>query len=176
MAEGEPLLPQKPGWFLFLGIVYILAGILAILSPAIVTLFAVTFLGALMIVAGVATLIHAFWTHRWDGFAVQLLAGILASVAGFLLITDAAAGALVITLILASYFLVSGCFRLGFGIMRASLHHRGALILSGLVTLLLGILIAVHWPNSSLWVIGTFIGIDLLFYGFSLITLARALK
>jgi uncharacterized membrane protein HdeD (DUF308 family) len=49
-------------------------------------------------------------------------------------------------------------------------------IIGGLVTLLLGVLIAVHWPSSSLWVIGTFVGIDLIFYGFSLITLARALK
>lgn len=176
MSTGEPLIPQKPGWFLFLGVVYVFAGVLAILSPVIITLFAVAFLGALLMIAGIATLIHAFWTHRWDGFAVQLLAGVLASVAGFLLFTDAAAGAAVITIILASYFLVSGSFRLCFGIMRASLHHRTALILSGLITLLLGILIAVHWPNSSLWVIGTFVGIDLIFYGFSLIMLARALR
>jgi uncharacterized membrane protein HdeD (DUF308 family) len=176
MAAGDLPVPHKPGWFLFLGIVYIFAGLMAILIPEIVTLFSVVFFGVILLIAGLATLIHAFWTHRWDGFAVQLLAGILASVAGFLLITDAAAGAAVITIILAAYFLVSGLFRLGFGIMRASLHHRAALILSGAVTLLLGILIAVHWPNSSLWVIGTFVGIDLIFYGFSLITLARALK
>ena len=175
MADDAPI-PHKPGWFLFLGIVYVFAGLLAILSPVVVTLLSVVFFGVILLIAGLATLIHAFWTHRWDGFAVQLLAGILASVAGFLLINDAAAGAAVITLILASYFLVSGFFRLGFGIMRASLHHRTALIVSGLVTLLLGVLIAVHWPSSSLWVIGTFVGIDLIFYGFSLITLARALK
>jgi uncharacterized membrane protein HdeD (DUF308 family) len=176
MAEGESPVPHKPGWFLFLGIVYVVAGILAIASPVFVTLLSVVFFGTILLIAGAATLIHAFWTHRWDGFAVQLLAGILGSVAGFLLITDAAAGAAVITLILASYFLVSGFFRLGFGVMRASLHHRTALIVSGLVTLLLGVLIAVHWPSSALWVIGTFVGIDLIFYGFSLITLARALK
>jgi len=176
MAEGNSPIPHKPGWFLFLGIVYVFAGILAILTPEVVTLLSVVFFGVLLLVAGIATLIHAFWTHHWDGFAVQLLAGILASVAGFLLISDAAAGAAVITIILAAYFLVSGFFRLGFGIMRASLHHRTALILSGAITLLLGVLIAVHWPSSSLWVIGTFVGIDLIFYGFSLITLARALK
>ncbi len=176
MAEGDSTVPHKPGWFLFLGIIYVFAGVLAIITPEIVTLFSVVFFGTLLLIAGIATLIHAFWTHRWDGFAVQLLAGVLASVAGFLLITDAAAGAAVITIILAGYFLASGFFRLGFGVMRASLHHRTALIVSGLVTLLLGVLIAVHWPNSSLWVIGTFVGIDLIFYGFSLITLARALK
>jgi uncharacterized membrane protein HdeD (DUF308 family) len=176
MTDAISPVPHKPGWFLFLGVVYILGGIVAILVPVMVTLLSVVFFGTLLLIAGVATLIHAFWTHRWDGFAVQLLAGILATVAGFLLITDAAAGAAVITIILASYFLVSGFFRLGYGVMRASQHHRAALIVSGLVTLLLGVLIAVHWPSSALWVIGTFVGVDLIFYGFSLITLARALK
>jgi uncharacterized membrane protein HdeD (DUF308 family) len=176
MADGDSPVPHKPGWFLFLGIVYVLAGLMAIVTPVFVTLLSVVFFGTVLLIAGIATLIHAFWTHRWDGFAVQLLAGILASVAGFLLITDAAAGAAAITIILASYFLVSGLFRLGYGVMRASQHHRAALIVSGLVTLLLGVLIAVHWPSSSLWVIGTFVGVDLIFYGFSLITLARGLK
>jgi uncharacterized membrane protein HdeD (DUF308 family) len=176
MTSDTPLIPNKPGWFLFLGVFYIFAGMLALLSPEIVTLFSVVFLGGLLLISGVVALIHSFWTHRWDGFAVQLLAGILACVMGFLLIADAAAGAAVITIILASYFLVSGFFRLGFAITHPRLHHRGALILSGVVTLFLGILITIHWPSSALWVIGTFIGIDLIFYGFSLIALARALK
>jgi uncharacterized membrane protein HdeD (DUF308 family) len=176
MAEGETPVSHKPGWFLFLGIIYLFAGMLALISPVIVTLLSVVFFGTLLLIAGMATLIHAFWTHRWEGFALQLLAGVLASVSGFLLISDAAAGAAFITLILASYFLASGLFRLGYGLMRASRHHRVALIVSGLVTLLLGVLIVVHWPSSALWVIGMFVGIDLIFYGFSLIALARGLK
>jgi uncharacterized membrane protein HdeD (DUF308 family) len=176
MPPETHLVPQKPGWFLALGVLYIFAGTVAIMSPLVITLASVMLFGVLLVVAGLVTLIHAFWTRQWVGIAVQLLAGTLAAVMGFLLITDAGAGALVITIILASYFLVSGIFRLGFGIMHANLHHRGSLILSGAVTLLLGILITVHWPSSALWVIGTFVGIDLLFYGFSLITLAGALK
>ncbi len=175
MSE-TPHLPHNSGWFLFLGVVYVFVGVVAVMSPLVVTLFSVLFFGVLLLAAGIATLIHSFWTQRWDGFALQLLAGILASVMGFLLIADAAAGAAVITIILASYFLVSGIFRLSFGLLHPRLHHRGALIFSGMVTLLLGILITIHWPSSALWVIGTFIGIDLIFYGFSLITLARALK
>jgi uncharacterized membrane protein HdeD (DUF308 family) len=175
MTDASPV-PHKPGWFLFLGIVYIFAGAVAIITPEIVTLLSVVFFGVILLISGIATLIHAFWTHRWEGFAMQLLAGILALVTGFLLITDAAAGAAVFTIVLATFFLVSGLFRLGYGLMRASRHHRAALIVSGLVTLLLGILIAIHWPNSSMWVIGTFVGVDLIFYGFSLITLARGMK
>jgi uncharacterized membrane protein HdeD (DUF308 family) len=164
---------HKPGWFLALGIIYIVAGVLAVASPLVVTLFSVLFFGILLMIAGFASLIHAFSTRGWEGFAVQLLAGVLAAVMGFLLIADAGAGALVITLILASYFLVSGMFRLGFAISHTGLHHRSSLLFSGAVSLLLGILITVHWPSSVLWVIGTFIGVDLIFYGFSLIGLFR---
>ncbi|MCE0484918.1 MAG: HdeD family acid-resistance protein [Methylacidiphilales bacterium] len=162
---------HKSGWFLALGIAYLLVGLMAISSPFLVTLVSVFFFGALLCAMGVAGLIHAFWARGWEGFAVQLLAGVLATVMGFLLMMDALAGAAVITLILATYFLVSGLFRLGFAISHAHLRHRGSLIFSGAVSLLLGILIAVHWPSSALWVIGTFIGIDLIFYGISFILL-----
>ena len=156
-----------------LGIIYIVAGVLAVASPLIVTLFSVFFFGILLMIAGFAALIHAFTVRRWEGFAVQLLGGILAAMMGFMLIADAAAGAAVITLILAFYFLVSGLFRFGFAISNPTLHHRGWLLFSGTISLLLGILIAIHWPSSALWVIGTFIGIDLIFYGFSLVGLFR---
>ena len=176
MTLETPAVPQKPGWFLFLGVAYVFAGVVAVMSPLVVTLFSVLFFGVLLLIAGIVTLIHAFWTRHWAGIALQLLAGTLSAVMGFLLIADAGAGAAVITIILASYFLVSGMFRLCFALFHSHLHHRGSLIISGLITLALGILITIHWPSSALWVIGTFVGIDLIFYGFSLITLAGALK
>jgi uncharacterized membrane protein HdeD (DUF308 family) len=164
---------HRPGWFLVLGIIYIITGLLAIASPLVVTLFSVFFFGILLMVAGLAALIHAFSVQGWEGFAVQLLAGILAVMIGFLLVADAASGAAIITLILAFYFLLGGMFRLGFAISHQNLHHRGWLLFSGGVSVLLGILITIHWPSSAFWVIGTFIGIDLIFYGFSLVGLFR---
>lgn len=160
-------------WSLFLGIIYIVAGIIAIASPLVVTLFSVLFFGVLLTMAGIAGLIHAFWQRGWAGFAVQLLAGILATCFGGLLIFDAAAGAVVITLILASYFLVGGCFKLGFALSHPGLPHRGSLAFSGVISLLLGILIMAHWPGSGFWVIGTFIGVDLIFYGIAMLSASR---
>ncbi|HUB66971.1 MAG TPA: HdeD family acid-resistance protein [Candidatus Methylacidiphilales bacterium] len=173
--ELSPSAPHhhRPVWFLVLGIIYIVAGLLAVASPLLVTLFSVFFFGILLMIAGFAAIIHAFSVNGWEGFAVQLLAGVMAAVAGFLLVADATSGALVITLILASYFLVSGLFRLGFAISHKNLHHRGWLLFSGTISFLLGILVLAHLPSSALWVIGTFIGIDLIFYGFSLVGLFR---
>src|ERR1700761_8749199 len=109
MADALPV-PHKPGWFLFLGIAYIFAGAVAIITPEVVTLASVFFFGALLMVAGAATIVHAFWTHRWDGFAMHLLAGILALVTGFLLINDAPAGAAGFTIVLGGVFLRRGLF------------------------------------------------------------------
>ncbi len=92
---------------------------------------------------------------------------------GMLLIFDTASGVIVITLIMATYFLVGGFFKTGFAISHPALGHRGALIFSGAISILLGILILAHWPSSSAWVIGTFIGIDLIFYGFSLLSASK---
>jgi len=160
-------------WSFFLGLIYIFVGALAIGTPLVVTLFTVLFFGVLLTASGMAGLIHAFWQRGWTGFAVQLLAGILAMCMGILLIFDAAAGAVVITLIMATYFLVGGCFKAGFAISHPALGHRGSLIFSGIVGIILGILILVHWPSSGLWVIGTFIGIDLIFYGLSMLSASR---
>jgi uncharacterized membrane protein HdeD (DUF308 family) len=161
-------------WSLFLGVIYILVGMMAVAIPMIVTLSFILFSGFLLTAAGVAGLIHAFWVRGWAGFAVQLLAGSLATIMGILLIYDSAAGALVVTLIVAVYLLVGGFFKTGFAISHPGLGHRGALIFSGVISILLGFIILAHWPFSGLWVIGTFIGIDLIFYGFSMISAAKS--
>jgi len=160
-------------WSLLLGVVYILVGMMAVAVPMIVTLSFILFSGFLLTAAGVAGLIHAFWVRGWAGFTIQLIAGCLATIMGILLIYDSAAGAMVVTLIVAFYLLVGGFFKTGFAISRPGLGHRGALIFSGIISILLGVLILAHWPISGLWVIGTFIGIDLIFYGFSMISAAK---
>ena len=56
------------------------------------------------------------------------------------------------------------------------IHGWGWQVLSGLVALLLGLFITAGWPASSIWVIGTFIGIDLIFGGWSFIMIALAAR
>jgi uncharacterized membrane protein HdeD (DUF308 family) len=171
MATGSSI----SRWSLFLGIIYIIVGVIALATPLVVavTLFTVLFFGILLTAAGIAGLIHAFWHRGWGGFLTQLLVSVLAIAMGILLIMDNLIGAAVITLMIASYFLVGGFFRLLFAFTHANLPHKGALIFSGAIGVLLGILILVHWPSSALWVIGTFIGVDLIFYGFALLTASK---
>jgi uncharacterized membrane protein HdeD (DUF308 family) len=136
-----------------------------------VTLASVFVLGWAFVFGGLFQAIHAFKVSQWSGFLLELLLAILYGVVGLVMVTHPEAGAMSLTLLIGAFFLGSGLFRIFTGTM---LHPPGRawLLLSGTVTLLLGLLIWMEWPASGLWVIGTFIAIDMVFNGTWLIMLA----
>lgn len=163
------------GWFLALGVLLILAGTAAIGYSMLTTIFAVVVLGTFALIAAGAEIASAVWSRRWEGTMVHLLTGVLYAVAGFLLITRPAQMAAALTLVMAVVFLVSGAFRIALA-LTLRFHNWGWEALSGLVSVLLGILIWQEWPYSSTWVIGLFVGIDLLMVGWTWVILALGLK
>lgn len=164
------------GWFVGLGILSIVAGVVALGNQMIGTLASVLFIGAMMAVAGFAHIAHAFQVREWGSFLVWLLTGILYTAAALLIAYNPLLGATVFTLLVGIILIASGGMRIivAFG-MRG---HDGSIwmLLAGIVTLLLGLMIAGHWPTDSLWVLGLFLGIDLLFTGFALVMLGLRLK
>src|SRR2546421_5032036 len=109
-------------------------------------------------------------------FALWLLTGILYTAAGLLIAYNPLLGASVFTLFIGIMLIASGILRIivAFG-MRG--HPGWAwMLLAGAVTLLLGLTIAAHWPTDSLWVLGIFLGIDLLFTGVALVSWGLRLK
>src|SRR6516165_813032 len=99
-------------WLLVLGIALVLVGLLAIGSSFIATLTTVLVLGILFLVGGLVEIVTAFWAHCWRGFWLQLLAGIVYAVLGFLLVQHPVAAAATFTLVLAAAFMVGGVFRI----------------------------------------------------------------
>jgi uncharacterized membrane protein HdeD (DUF308 family) len=166
---------KNRGWFLSLGILLIIVGTLAIIYDVAATLISVLFFGWLLIIVGAVEAIQSFWQPKWGGFFMHLIVGILAAVVGFNLVTSPAAGALVLTLIMAVYFIVIGIIR---SITAISMRFPswGWVLFSGVITFILGILIKNQWPISGLWVIGLFIGIDMICSGWSYVMLALAVK
>ena len=172
---GVDQLRRRWGWFVGLGIVLVVLGTIAIGSSVIFTLASMVFLGWLMIIGGVLQTAHAFSCKERAGFFIDLLSGLLYSVAGFLIVVNPAATAMGLTLMIAILLIFGGIFRIVAAI--AVRFHNGIwLVLHGLVNLLLGTCILQEWPVSGLWVIGLFIGIDMLFSGWSLIMLGFAAK
>jgi uncharacterized membrane protein HdeD (DUF308 family) len=164
---------KNRGWFLALGILLIIGGTLAIIYDVAATMISVLFFGWLLIIMGAIEAIHSFWQHRWEGFFLHLIVGILAVVVGFHLVTAPVQGALVLTLIMAIYFIVIGIIRIITAIAMR-FPGWGWVLFSGIVTLILGILIESQWPTTGLWVIGLFIGIDLIFSGWAYVMLSLA--
>ncbi|MGA8139711.1 MAG: HdeD family acid-resistance protein [Desulfobaccales bacterium] len=164
-------LQKNWGWLLALGIISIILGILALGSSAFFTIASMIFFGWILLIMGILELVYSFWQRHWGGFFLHLLNGILAGVAGVILIGNPAASALILTLMLAMFFMVAGLFRI-----IAALYMRfptwGWRLFNGIVSLLLGILLWAQWPWTGLWAIGMFIGVELIFSGWASVMLA----
>jgi uncharacterized membrane protein HdeD (DUF308 family) len=166
---------KNRGWFLALGILLIIGGSLAIIYDVAATLLSVLFFGWLLIAVGAIEAVQSFWQPRWGGFFLHLIVGILAVVVGFHLVSSPMSGALVLTLVMAIYFMVIGIMRVVTA-LAMRFPNWGWVILSGLITFILGIMIKSQWPATGLWVIGLFIGIDMIFSGWSYVMLSMAAK
>lgn len=163
------------GWFLGLGILLIILGIAAISSAFYVTLFSVFLLGLFLIAGGAVHIVHAFMARQWSGLFLTLLLGILYIATGIICVTKPAVAAMSLTLWIAVFLFIAGLFRM-FTSAMTRFEHWGWVFFNGLITFILGIMIFSDWPVSGLWVIGLFIGIDLLLSGWSCVLLALAAR
>lgn len=112
---------------------------------------------------------------HWAGFFQHLLGAILFGVVGLMMVRRPVVTAEVLTIFMAVFFLVGGLFEL-VGAAAIGLPGWGWQVADGVITFALGLLVLAEWPASGLWVIGLFIGIDLIFYGAAWIALALGLR
>jgi uncharacterized membrane protein HdeD (DUF308 family) len=162
-------------WLLILGILLIVVGLMAISAAFVATLATVLVFGILFLIGGVMDIANAFWARRWRGFWLHLLAGILYVVLGFFLIQQPLAAAEAFTLVMAVTFFIGGLFRIVFALVER-FHGWEWVLLNGIVTLILGVMIWRRLPEASFWVIGLFVGIDLLFDGWSWVIAALTVR
>jgi len=155
-----------------LGILLVALGVLAIAVPNVSTLAVETFIGCLILFGGFAHLFHAFRPERWQGFLLDVAIGGVFVATGALLLLFPLQGELTLTLILAAAFAAEGIFKFVAFFQLRSQPGAGWLIFSGAIALGLGILIGSEWPSAASWVLGLFVGIDLVFGGWTLIVLS----
>lgn len=154
------------GWFLLWGIALIALGIFAISYATVTTLISVVLLGIVLTAVGVVMIIDTFtfWWRIWSGFFVHLVMALLYLSVGIMLIKGPVSSSISLTLLLAILYIVLGAFRIVYS-LTFQLPRQGWRLFNGIITLLLGILILKAWPSSGLFIIGLFIGIDLLVAG-----------
>jgi len=163
------------GWVTFAGIMSLVVGTAAIIYDTTATIASVVLFGYLLMLAGVIQIVHAFQVRTWSGFFLYLLDGIIRATVGTLLVLYPTSGAQALTLVLSLYFIAAGLFRT-FGSIMLQFPAWGWTVFSGLVSVALGVMLALQWPASGTWFIGFAVGVDLILYGWALLMFAAAIK
>ena len=153
----------------------VVLGTVAVGSAVIASLAAAVAIGLLLLLGGVAEAVGAFWCRGWSGFFLELLSGVLSIVVGLLFLRAPAGALAALTLLLACFLMVGGFFKI---VTAVSYRFAawGWSLAGGIIDVVLGLMIWQEWPASGLWVIGLFVGINLLFRGFNWIALGLALR
>lgn len=174
--QGLEPLRNHWGWIVALGIVFLIAGVAALSSVLMATVVSVAFVGAMMLVSGIAEIINAFSVKGWGKFLLWALLGVLYVVAGIVTFQNPLLAATVLTLVLGVTLVIAGCLRVFLATQMAEGTGWVWVVLSGIITLLLGGVVLAHWPVSSLYMLGIFLGVDLIVAGIGWISTGMALK
>jgi uncharacterized membrane protein HdeD (DUF308 family) len=159
------------GWFLAFGIVLLLLGVAAVARSVTSTVASMLFFGWVLVFAAIIQFVDAFMVGRWAGFFLHLLLAILYGVVGVLMLIKPVISAEAATFVMSLFFILGGLYQLIASVW-THVPGWGWQALDGGVATIMGGLILAQWPFSGLWVIGLFVGIDLILYGWAWIALA----
>jgi uncharacterized membrane protein HdeD (DUF308 family) len=175
-AAGVEPLRAKSDWIVALGFIYVLVGMIALGSVVAATAASVLVVGIMMIIAGAAQVVNAFQIKTWGKFLFWAGLGVLYIVAGFVAFENPLLRAVLLTLLLGAALVASGIVRIFLAFSMKEVTPWRWVARSGVVTLLVGLIILAKWPVSSLFVLGLFLGIDLVFVGASWIGIGLGLR
>lgn len=165
---------EHSGWFIALGILFIIGGAFAIAMPLLGTLVATLAIGWSFIIIGAVQVYHSWSARGWGGFVWHLLIGLVIFVGGLWTIINPVAGALSLTLVIGAVFIAQGVMQIILSFQYRPRDGWVWFLISGILAIVLGFLIVNGWPDSSGWVLGTLAGISLIFSGWSDVMIAMA--
>lgn len=170
------MVKKASGMFIGMAVVFIILGILAIVEPGVAGLAVTILVGWLLLFGGAAHLIAAFSGGGPGRVIWQVLIGIVFIAGGIYYLTHPLLGLGTLTLILAVIILAAAVFELIAYFRSRGQAGSGWLLMNAVITLFLGALIWFHWPSSSVWAIGTLVGVNLLMTGISRLMLGLAAR
>jgi uncharacterized membrane protein HdeD (DUF308 family) len=158
------------------GVLLIVFGMVAVGLPLLAAVAVSALVSWLIVLAGVVHLVLAFRAHGAGSRIWKALVGIAYLCFGGYLILHPLLGVASLTLVLASLFLVEGVLNIVLYVKMRPTHGSAWVLIDGIVTLLLGVLIYMQWPSSSLWAIGTLVGISMIFSGIARVMMSMAVR
>ena len=169
-------LRSRSVWFIVLGVLLLALGAYALFNLFAATIASVFFVGVVMIIGGIARVVHAFQVDKTSSLVFWLLSGALYAVAGGMVLANPVLGAAIFTLLLAASLIASGVVMIVVSFSSRVQQGRWWILLSGLITAITWLILAAGWPLSGVWALGMIMAIDLTFQGWALIAFGLALK
>lgn len=159
-----------------IGILTLVLGVLAIVYPEGIGKFSVMTLGVFIVIGGILRIVFAIFSVSMGSYFMRFLYGALMTAAGIWLISNPEMGLEALTIVMAVYFILDGITEIGYSFSLMPIGGGFYLLISGIVSLIIGILIFSNWPESSMYVLGIYIGIKLVVDGLMLALTSGALK
>lgn len=177
MAESAlPAARSTGGWSIVWGVLLIVAGILAIAQPVIAAIAFNLLFAWLLVFSGIVEIVYAIHDRAKDGFRLKLLLGILTLLLGIFLLVRPVAGVASIALMIGAFVLLHGVSAVMLAFRIKPRKGWGWVFFDGLLSIVIAILIAMGWPDSSFAFVGILVGITLMWGGIWRIVLGRALR
>lgn len=170
--EIETKLGTNWVWYLLLAAVFILGGVVALAAPAITSLSVTLIVAGFAFIGGLVQIFQSFRVQSWSGFLWQLLVGLLYCFIGIVLWKNPFAGMVTLTIMISAVLIATGLAKLIFGFRIKPNPAWGWIVASGVISALIGIMIAMDLSHTAWITLGVFLGIDLLANGIGLAALA----
>jgi uncharacterized membrane protein HdeD (DUF308 family) len=153
-------------------VLLVILGMIAIAAPFYATLSIELIIAWVLLFGGIAQLYKSIQTFKNPGGAISLVSALIYIVTGILMLVYPMTGIMSLTLLVGIFFALEGLTKIVFSFKLKPAENWGWLLFSGIIALLMAAIILSGWPATSLWVIGLLVGINLLFFGFSLFAIA----
>jgi len=167
---------KRSAWSIAMGVLTAVLGVFLILYPFATAVITTVLLGWILILVGIAQFVFALHTQTVGNFFLKVFLGILYAIAGLSLAFLPIEGVIVLTGVLGTLLLIQAGLLTVTAFQMKPIDGWGWYLADAIASLLLGVLIFVKWPNSSLWAIGTLVGVAVLVGGISRIMIASKIR
>ena len=167
---------KRSGWSIAMGVLTAVLGVFLILYPFATAMITTVLLGWILVLVGIAQVVFGLYTQTAGSFFLKILLGILYVIAGIALAFLPIEGVIVLTGVLGTLLLIQAGMLTVTAFQMKPLDGWGWYLADAIASLLLGVLIFVKWPNSSMWAIGTLVGVAVLVGGISRIMIAAKIR
>jgi uncharacterized membrane protein HdeD (DUF308 family) len=176
LGDANERLREKWAAITAFGVLLVVLGVAALFFSLIATIVTVTLNGVLFLVGGAAEIGIGMHSRTWGRFFLWVVGGLLYLAVGVLCIVDPVLASVALTLVLGAALIAAGVVRAFLAAQLPPDHPRALIFLAAAVTILLGVIIFSRWPVDSVYVLGTLLGVDLLFHGVGWVSFGMGLR